>query len=290
MTASSALTDDVLDEPRHPAAPSTARPRVLGTVPEPDAAERRSVRELWDEYKSTGASSARDLLVLEYAPYAKRIAEHLGRRLPSVDTADLVSWGIVGLIDALDKFDPGRGSKFESYAVSRIRGAIIDAIRSDDWVPRTVRRNTRAVNDAHSRLENELRRTPSRAEIASALQTSEPQVDRMLAEASCGHVQPLERNWKSPTEGWHDGNLSRILADPARDPAESFELVESDALLADAIRSLSDRDRLIVVLSYYEGLTLAEIGSTLDITESRVCQLRTQALKQLRRRLTASRC
>ena len=289
MTASSALTDDVLDDPRRsccfddalPSAPHGSRARCGRAPLSARALGRVQVHRCFQRTRSPRPG----ICTLREAGCRTPRQTHL----PSVDTADLVSWGIVGLIDALDKFDPARGSKFEAYAVSRIRGAIIDAIRSDDWIPRTVRRNTRAVNDAHSRLENELRRTPSRAEIASELQTSEPQVDRMLAEASCGHVQPLERNWKSPTEGRHGGNLSRILADPASNPAESFELMESDALLADAIRSLPDRDRLIVVLSYYEGLTLAEIGSALDITESRVCQLRTQALKQLRRRLATSR-
>ena len=224
--------------------------------------------------------------MLEYAPYAKRVAEHVGRRVPpNVDKADLVSWGILGLIDALEKFEPARGIKFESYAVTRIRGAIVDALRSEDWIPRAVRRDTRAVHDAHERLENELRRTPSRAEVASELRTSERQVDRILADAERGYVAPLERNWNSATTSESGGNLSGMLADPSSNPAVMFELVEADRLLADAIGALPDRDRLIVVLSYYEGLTLAEIGSTLGLTESRVCQIRTRALKQLRLRL-----
>ena len=171
---------------------------VLHAASEPYVSHRQSLREVWDDYKSTGSSHARDLLVLEYAPYAKRVADHLARRVPpNVDRSDLVSWGILGLIDALEKFDPTRGIKFESYAVTRIRGAIVDALRSEDWIPRSVRRDTRAVNDARSRLEHELRRTPSRAEVASELRTSERHVNRTLADADRGHVAPLERHWDS---------------------------------------------------------------------------------------------
>jgi RNA polymerase sigma factor for flagellar operon FliA len=262
---------------------------VLRAASEPYVSHRQSLREVWDDYKSTGSSRARDLLVLEYAPYAKRVADHLARRVPpNVDRSDLVSWGILGLIDALEKFDPTRGIKFESYAVTRIRGAIVDALRSEDWIPRSVRRNTRAVNDARSRLEHELRRTPSRAEVASELRTSERHVNRTLAEADRGRVAPLERHWDSNSESAPAGNLSGVLADPSSNPAVMFERVEADRLMADAVSSLPDRDRFILVLSYYEGLTLAEIGSILELTESRVCQLRTRALKQLRFRLVES--
>jgi RNA polymerase sigma factor FliA len=281
MSASTALTDGVvLEQPRR---------RSLRAVPDHDAAQRQSIREIWRDYKSTGSRRARDLLVLEYAPYAKRVAEHLGRRVPSnVDRADLVSCGILGLIDALERFDPTRGIKFESYAVTRIKGAILDALRSEDWIPRAVRRDARAVKDARSRLENELRRTPSRAEVASELQTTERHVDRMLAATERGYVAPLERHWSATTEGEPGGNLTGMLADPASNPAVMFESLEADQLLADAINSLSDRDRLVLVLSYYEGLTLAEIASIFDLTESRICQLRTRALKELRLRLAES--
>ncbi len=193
MTATNALTSDVARRDLgHRASVRTKTRTRLRAVPDADAAHAETVRDLWDAYKTTGAPWARDRLVLEYAPYTKRVAERLGRTLPAnIDQRDLVSWGMIGLIDALDKFAPDRGIKFESYAMTRIQGTIIDALRSYDWTPRAVRRNARAVHDAVSRLEHRLHRTPSRAEVASELMVSEPSLSRMMAEADASRLEPL---------------------------------------------------------------------------------------------------
>jgi RNA polymerase sigma factor FliA len=288
MRATNALESDVAGgDLGDRASVRTKTQTRLRAVPDADATKAETLRELWEAYKTTGAVWARDRLLLEYAPYTKRVAERVGRRLAAnVDQSDLVSWGIIGLIDALDKFTPDRGIKFESYATTRIQGAIIDALRSYDWTPRAVRRNARAVYDAQSRLEHQLRRTPTRAEVASELMLSEPSVSRMIAEAGASRLEPLAGQ-VTPDSGGERGVESRAYADPASNPEEVFEQEESDRLLVHAIGSLPDRQRLIVVLSYYERVSLADIGSALGITESRVCQLRTKALEQLRRRLAA---
>ena len=168
-------SDERIDRPHGPRRPGPPLPpsTSANAVPE-HPAQRQSLREVWDDYKSTGSSRARDLLVLEYAPYAKQVSERLGRRVPpNVERSDLVSWGILGLIDVLEKFDPARGIKFEAYAAARIRGRDprrppLGGLDPPSGAPRHMR-----VNDARSRLENKLRRAPSRAEVVSELRTSE---------------------------------------------------------------------------------------------------------------------
>lgn len=253
------------------------RVAALEAVDEPTyggTASAETVQQLWEDYRSTRDRAARDRLILLYAPFVKIVAGRIGQRVPtSVDRADLTSWGILGLVDAIEKFDCNRGVKFETYAYRRIWGAIIDEIRSIDWVPRRVRRNARAIHDAESELANRFSRVPSRAEVATELGTSERCLDRMLAEDSCASVQSF------------DSLLA--VADHSSIPGEAFELTDSDRL-AQAINALPDRERLILVLSYFEQLTLAEIGAQLNVTESRVSQIRTKTLGKLRWRLTGA--
>ena len=246
------------------------------------------VAQLWREYKADGAPDVRERLILHYSPLVKFVAGRVAAGLPqSIEQSDLVSYGIFGLIDAIDKFDPSRGFQFETYAISRIKGAIIDELRSIDWVPRSVRAKARAVERAYSKLENELRRTPEDKEVAAELGMTEAELDTVLSQVSFTGLVALDELLSAGGSGDRSGTSTVMdtIADGAHDPVEAFEVDEMKHLLADAINRMPDRERLVLTLYYYEGLTLAEIGGVLGVTESRVCQIHTKAILQLRGRL-----
>jgi RNA polymerase sigma factor FliA len=243
------------------------------------------IETLWRDYKQTASQSARDRLILHYSPLVKFVAGRVGVGLPqSVDQADLASYGVFGLIDAIEKFEPERGFKFETYAIARIRGAIIDELRSYDWVPRSIRAKARSIERALSKLENELRRTPSDAELADELGYTEEELAATLSQISFVGIVALDEVLSGDrSEG---ATLGDTIADRAGDPLEKYEVEEMKHILADAINRMPERERLVLTLYYYEALTLAEIGSVLGVTESRVCQIHTKAILQLRSRLT----
>jgi RNA polymerase sigma factor for flagellar operon FliA len=246
------------------------------------------INELWAQYKSAGEASVRERLILHYSPLVKFVAGRVAAGLPqNIEQTDLVSYGIFGLIDAIDKFDPGRGFKFETYAISRIKGAIIDELRSIDWVPRSVRAKARAIERAFSKLENELRRSPEDSEVAAELDMTEAELAHTLSQISfTGLVALDELLAASSSDRTGSATVGDTIADRQHDPVEAFETDEMKHLLADAINRMPDRERLVLTLYYYEGLTLAEIGAILGVTESRVCQIHTKAILQLRGRLT----
>ena len=247
-----------------------------------------AINELWDEYKSGATSDVRERLILHYSPLVKFVAGRVAAGLPqNIEQSDLVSYGIFGLIDAIDKFDPGRGFKFETYAISRIKGAIIDELRSIDWVPRSVRAKARAIERAYSKLENELRRSPEDHEVAAELDMTEAELARTLSQISfTGLVALDDLLAASSSDRTGSATVGDTIADGQHDPVEQFETDEMKHLLADAINRMPDRERLVLTLYYYEGLTLAEIGEILGVTESRVCQIHTKAILQLRGRLS----
>jgi RNA polymerase sigma factor FliA len=247
------------------------------------------VAELWGDYKGDGTHDARERLILHYSPLVKFVAGRVAAGLPqNIEQSDLVSYGIFGLIDAIDKFDPGRGFKFETYAISRIKGAIIDELRSIDWVPRSVRAKARAVERAYSKLENELRRSPDDREIAAELEMNEEELNQVLSQVSFTGLVALDEllGRQQNVEGGGSATIGDTVADRSHGPVEAFENDEMKHLLADAINRMPDRERLVLTLYYYEGLTLAEIGEVLSVTESRVCQIHTKAILQLHSRLS----
>src|SRR5712692_10982200 len=255
-------------------------------IPVPNATE--TIAELWKEYKSSGTRDARERLILHYSPLVKFVAGRVAAGLPqNIEQADLVSYGIFGLIDAIDKFDPGRGYKFETYAISRIKGAIIDELRSIDWVPRSIRAKARTIERAYSKLENELRRSPDDKEVAAELDMNEEELNHVLSQVSFTGLVALDEllGRQQQAEGGGSATVGDTIADRAYDPVEAFETDEMKHLLADASNRMPDRERLVLTLYYYEGLTLAEIGSLLGVTESRVCQIHTKSILQLRSRL-----
>jgi RNA polymerase sigma factor FliA len=245
------------------------------------------IAELWEHYKDRNTADARERLILHYSPLVKFVAGRVAAGLPqNIEQSDLVSYGIFGLIDAIDKFDPGRGYKFETYAISRIKGAIIDELRSIDWVPRSVRAKARSIERAYSKLENELRRSPEDKEVATELGMSEQELATVLGQISFVGVVALDELLSAGSERGSGATVGDTIAGGGHDPVEMFESEEMRQVLADAINRMPDRERLVLTLYYYEGLTLAEIGSVLGVTESRVCQIHTKAIFQLRSRLS----
>jgi RNA polymerase sigma factor for flagellar operon FliA len=249
--------------------------------------EAATVARLWADYKATATREARDRLILHYSPLVKYVAGRVSVGLPqNIEQTDLVSYGIFGLIDAIEKFDPERKIKFETYAIARIKGAIIDELRSIDWVPRSVRAKARSVERAYASLESQLLRTPTDTEVASELGITEGELQAMFHQISFVGVVALDEMLSS---GGGDRGESTSLGDTIPDKAEGpmalFEGEETKQLLAAAINRLGEREKIVLTLYYYEGFTLAQIGEVLGVTESRVCQIHTKAVLQLRSRM-----
>lgn len=247
---------------------------------------RTDLSALWASFKDGGDSAAREQLILNYSPLVKYVAGRLSASLPqTVDTADLISYGIFGLIDAIEKFDLERGIKFETYAIARIKGAIIDELRSMDWVPRSVRARAREVEQAYVKLEGELKRVPQDCEVAAELGISVKDLQDLFARLSYASVVSFEELWVGGDREDRQNAIGSIQDESAEDPVAMFESVEVKDILAGAIDRLPEREKLVITLYYYEGLTLKEIGQVLGVTESRVSQLHTKAVLRLRARL-----
>jgi RNA polymerase sigma factor FliA len=241
---------------------------------------------LWERYKSQADPDARERLILHYAPLVKYVASRVATGLPaSVEQADLVSYGMFGLIDGLEKFEPGRGNKFETYAIPRIKGAIIDELRAMDWVPRSVRFKAREIEKAYTDLETKLKRSPGEGELAERLGITRRELHDVVTQISFVSVLALDEMVSVGTDRGEQVSLLDTLADKGIDPGAGMESHETRGLLAAAINSLSEREKIVVTLYYFEGLTLAEIGEILGVTESRICQIHTKAVGGLRLQL-----
>jgi len=245
------------------------------------------LRDLWRRYKDQGDDRARERLVVAYSPMVKFVAGRLGAGLPShVEDADLISYGLVGLIGAIERFEPERGIKFETFAMTRIRGAIIDELRSLDWVPRSVRSRAREIEQVQAKLEHELQRAPSEAELAAKLNMTEEELQSALLEIANSSVYALDELWTvSDSSGDQVSLLDTIADEGAADPQEALASTEVKDRLTEAIGGLPEREQLVVALYYYENLTLREIGEVLGVTESRVSQLHTKAVMRLKSHL-----
>ena len=265
---------------------------MSAAIPEPRAnmatQEQDVVTDAWETYKSTGSSAARDVLILHYSPLVKYVAGRVAVGLPAnIEQTDLVSYGIFGLIDAIEKYDPGRGIKFETYAISRIRGSIIDELRAIDWVPRSVRFKAREVEKAYTSLENKLKRPPSDAEIAQELDVSIEDLNHIYTQLSTVSLVALDELMSVEGERGDRLSLVETLEDTkTAGPVDVLETEEMKSILGNAVNRLPEREKIVVTLYYYEGLTLAEIGQVLGVTESRVCQMHTKAVLALRGKIT----
>jgi RNA polymerase sigma factor for flagellar operon FliA len=266
-----------------PASGQRRRPPRRAVTKTADA-ESTELDRLWSEFKERAEQAARERLILHYAPLVKYVVGRLAAGLPhTVERADLVSYGMFGLMDALDKFDRTREVKFETYAIPRIKGAIIDELRAMDWVPRSIRFKAREVEKAYSGLESKLRRAPTDGEVAGHLGISLSELHEVVNQISFVSVMALDELVSTGGERGEKRSLLDTLADAASsDPAAELEGQEMRGMLAAAINSLTEREKIVVTLYYFEGLTLAEIGEILGVTESRVCQIHTKAVGQLR--------
>src|SRR5690348_1300577 len=248
--------------------------------------EATEIERLWTAYKTQGEKNVRDQLIVHYSPLVKYVAGRVAVGLPqNVEQSDLVSYGIFGLIDAIEKFDPSRGYKFETYAIARIKGAILDELRSIDWVPRSVRAKARALEKAYAKLEGELHRTPNDEEVAKELDMSNDQLQSTLSQISFVGLVALDEMLSVGGDRGESITLGDTIADAGEGPVAAYEVEEMRHILADAINRMPEREKIVLTLYYYEGLTLAEIGQVLGVTESRVCQIHTKAVLQLRSRI-----
>ena len=270
--------------PVKPAAKAAGR--SVTVLPEPAKRIPDELAALWADFKETASPQARERLILHYAPLVKYVASRVATGLPAtVEQADLVSYGMFGLIDALEKFEPARGNKFETYAIPRIKGAIIDELRAMDWVPRSVRFKARGIEKAYSDLESMLKRAPSEKEVAARLGVTLRELHDVVTQISFVSVLALDELLSVGSDRGEQVSLLDTLADRGSDVSMGLEGQETRGLLAAAINSLSEREKIVVTLYYFEGLTLAEIGEILGVTESRVCQIHTKAVNQLRLQL-----
>lgn len=241
---------------------------------------RFTIESAWQAWHDSQDSLARDWLVVHYASLVKFVAGRIAAGLPrSVDTGDLVSAGVFGLMNAIDRFEPERGFTFETYAVPRIRGAILDGLRGLDWVPRSVRSRSRSIQDAISSLEHILQRAPTEEEIAAELQIDVNELQSWLSDVASANVGPLDHVLFDATYASQDKNSH---------PDHVAEKAELSDVMREEIQRLPDREQSVLVLYYDDGLTLAEIGEALGVTESRVSQIHSKAVLQLRSRLSAA--
>ncbi len=225
--------------------------------------------------------------MVAYSPLVKYVAGRMSSGLPAhVDEADLISYGLGGLIFAIQRFDLSREIKFETYAITRIRGAIIDELRSLDWVPRSVRARAREIERVNMKLEARLRRAPTDEEMAAELEISVEEFHDALLQISNSTIVALDELWNvSDSTGDQVSLLDTIPDQGAPDPEAMVDQSELRDRIADAIAALPEREKLVIALYYYENLTLREIGEVLGVTESRVSQLHTKAVLRLRSKL-----
>jgi len=234
-------------------------------------------------------SDCQERMVLQYAPLIKYIASRLALRLPShISLEDLVSSGIIGLIDAVQKFDPSKNINFKTYAEFRIKGAMLDELRSLDWIPRSVRKKSHLVENAFAQLQKDLGRPAEAEEVAELLGLELVEFHQLLNETKAVSLVALEDSRKSV--GGYAGYLEHELLetiqdDNARDSLLAVHFSELQETMVQAIEALPDKEKLLISLYYYEELTMKEIGQIMGYTESRISQLHTQAMYRLRHKL-----
>jgi len=244
---------------------------------------------LWREYRRTRDERLRQRLILTYAPLVKYVAGRIGSGLPAhVDDEDLVSYGLLGLIGAIERYDPDRDTKFETYAIARIKGSIIDELRAMDWVPRSVRSRARDIERAIAELESKLGRAPNDEEIARQIGLTEPELEDSLTEISRTSIAALDELWTVSPGGDQIALIDTIEDTQGPDPESALADTELREAVAESISRLPEREKLVITLYYYEELTLREIGDVLGVTESRVSQLHTKAILRLKARLSGA--
>jgi len=237
------------------------------------------------DYRCTMEPGVKDKIVVEYAPLVRFIAQKIASRLPSnIELDDLISCGVIGLMDAIDKFDPSRDNKFKTYAEFRIRGSILDELRSQDWVPRSVREKTKQLERAYTKLERDMGRPATDDEMCAELECSLEEFHEMLNKSKSVSLLNID---DSMTFSRGDKRLMMGLLEHRRssNPFSAVNYKRAQNIIRDGIKSLPEKQRLVLSLYYFEDLNLKEIGQVLDVTESRVSQLHTQAILKLKAKL-----
>lgn len=239
-------------------------------------------QDLWVAFKEKGDDDAREELIIKHMRIVKYVAGRMAIHVPSsVELNDLVGWGVLGLMDAVEKFDHEQNIKFTTYATIRIRGAIIDQIRTLDWAPRSLRALARKVGGARDKLRHELGHEPSFEEIGLEIDSTEEQVEECLAQIQTAHVLSLD-DYIPRGEGEDERKVDATSDPDAPTPESAAEHIERQELLVQAILALPDQQQKVLNLYYYEELTLKEIGAVLDVSESRISQVHSAAIKTLK--------
>ncbi len=246
--------------------------------------------KLWPLYHSSRDPAIRNQLIKRYAPLVRYVAGKVAAGLPSsVEFDDLVGYGVFGLFDAIEKFDPNKNVKFKTYAVTRIRGAIFDELRVMDWVPRSVRQKAREIEEVVMVLEARLGRPASDQEIAHAMGVSDDEFNRIMVRISGTAVLSLSDVWYTGSESDRICIGESIESPAVLNPECAVEREDIRRVVAQAINELPEKEKKVLILYYYEDLTLREIGQVLNVTESRISQLHTKAIIRLRAKLTSYR-
>lgn len=238
-----------------------------------DLKSENALQDLWKEYTQIQSLELRNKLAERYLPLVKIVAGRLGVSLPSyVDRDDFISTGFLGLLQSIERFDPARGVKFETFATVRIRGAILDALRVQDWIPTSIRQKAKQYQSALQKLEDTLGRSATDKEIAQSMSLTEEEFTQLLSDIQIATVLPLEDFSQADDAHFNNGNA--FVSD--------FEKAETREVLAQAIDSLPEKERLVMSLYYYEGLTLREISIVMNLSEARISQLHTKGIFRLR--------
>jgi len=250
--------------------------------------EEKTEEELWKAYKKTGDPKLRDGFIKQYAPLVKYVAGKIAIGMPhNVEFDDLVGFGVFGLLDAIEKFDPEKHVKFKTYAVTRIRGAIFDELRSIDWVPRSVRQKTREIEETIRRLESSKGRAATDQEIAASMNVSLDELQKIMLKISGTSILSLNDVWYTGEDNDKVSIADSIESPQSMNPDTIVEKDEIKRVIVEAIQELPEKEKQVLVLYYYEDLTLKEIGQVLEVTESRISQLHTKAILRLRAKLTS---
>jgi RNA polymerase sigma factor for flagellar operon FliA len=249
--------------------------------------EHHSEEELWVSYKKKKDPLIRESFIKQYAPLVKYVAGKVAATMPhSVDFDDLVGFGVFGLIDAIDKFDPDKNVKFKTYAVTRIRGAIFDELRSIDWVPRSVRQKSKEIEEAIVETEAKLGRPATDSEIAGSMGLTDSEFAKAMLKVSGTSILSLSDVWYTADDSDKVSIGDSIESPSSLNPDAIIEREEIKRVIVQSIQELPDKEKKVLVLYYYEDLTLKEIGKVLEVTESRISQLHTKAILRLRAKLT----
>ncbi len=243
--------------------------------------------KLWLTSEKTASLEVREKLILKYAPLVKYVAGKVAIGMPKkIEYDDLVGYGIFGLLDAIEKYQPERNTKFKTYAITRIRGAIFDELRSIDWVPRTVRQKAKQLEKALLELEERHERTPTDTEIAEVLEISEKDLQKLYLTLSATTVTSVNDSvFSDDSDSEKHAVVNSIEASPEYNPEMILEKQEVQKMISKVIEELSEKEKQVLILYYYEDLTLKEIGEVLEVTESRVSQLHTKAIFKLKAKL-----